>query len=91
MKLGIALGVAALAFSLSALAADQPAADPAAVEAALREACTVDIQNTCGGKQGAQMLACLRENEQFLSPDCMAAVAKLPAGGTASPPAAPKQ
>jgi hypothetical protein len=91
MKLGTTLGVAALAFSVSALAADQPSADPAAVEAALREACTVDIQNTCGGKQGEQMLACLRQNEQFLSPDCMAAIAKVPSGGPASPPLAPKQ
>ena len=91
MKLGITLGVAALAFSLSALAADQPSADSAAVDAALREACTVDIQNTCGGKQGDAMLACLRENEQFLSPDCMAAIAKVPAAGPAKPPAAPKQ
>lgn len=87
MRLGTTLGIAALVFSVSALAAD----DTAAVEAALREPCSVDIQNTCGGKQGAEMLACLRANEQFLSPDCMAAIAKVPSGGPANPPSAPKK
>ena len=75
MKLRITFCAAALVLSAGALAADQP--NPAV--AAARTACAADIQSMCSDKQGGQVFACLRQNNDKLSSDCKDAMAKLPA------------
>jgi hypothetical protein len=62
---------------VSGLAAAQQAPNPAV--AAARQACTSDIQKMCSDKQGRAVFACLRQNNDNLSADCKAAMAKLPA------------
>ncbi len=61
----------------SGMAAAQQAPNPAV--AAARQACATEIQSMCSDKQGRQVFACLRDNNDKLGADCKTAMSKLPA------------
>ncbi len=61
----------------SGIAAAQQGPNPAV--AAARQACTAEIQSLCSDKQGRQVFACLRANNDKLGADCKTAMSKLPA------------
>jgi len=46
---------------------------------AAREACAADAKTYCDGKEGREMMMCLRENADKTSAPCRDAMSKLPA------------
>ena len=80
MKLTILAAMAAFALS-SAASAQAPAPNPemqAARDAAMK-ACAADAKTLCGGKEGREMMQCLRQNGDKQSAPCKDAMSKLPA------------
>lgn len=85
--------LAALAVSTSLLAgfcisaqAQAPSPDFRAAVQAVRQACDSDTKTYCADKQGREVFACLRENNDKLSQGCKDAMAKLPQRRPAAPP-----
>jgi hypothetical protein len=81
MKLTIALALAALTIGGSALAqppGGPPSPEMQAARQAMMQACSADLKTLCDGKQGREMMMCLRENEAKASQPCKDALAKLP-------------
>ena len=79
MKLKIAVVLGAL--SLCGAAVAQPPAPSPEMQAArqaMMQACSADLKTLCDGKQGREMMMCLRENEAKASQPCKDALAKLP-------------
>jgi hypothetical protein len=59
----------------------QPAAPTPEMQAAreaMRKACETDSNTLCAGKQGREMMMCLRGNADKLSAGCKDAMAKMP-------------
>jgi hypothetical protein len=75
LSLAVALG--AVVAGVNAAAAGDAATAP---KSKLGPACKVDLKTLCKDVQpgGGRMIACLRQNNDKLSPDCAAAVAALP-------------
>jgi hypothetical protein len=73
--------------SAAAVAQAPPAPSPEmqAAREAMLKSCDADIKSTCSGKQGREMFACLRENNDKLSAGCKDAMAKMPRPGGAPP------
>ncbi len=84
MLLGMSLIASGAVF---AQAPPAPSPEMQAAREAMMKACDADIKSTCSGKQGREMFACLRENNDKLSAGCKDAMAKMPRPGGA-PPAA---
>jgi len=65
--------------TLVALALGLAAASTFAADAAGPQACRADAKKVCAGTQpgGGRVLACLKEHEAELSPDCKAALPTL--------------
>jgi hypothetical protein len=80
MKLSLLVTLAALAVGGSA-AAQQPGPSPDVIAAreAVRAACAADFKTLCDGKQGREMMMCLRDNADKASQPCKDAMAKMPA------------
>jgi cytochrome c556 len=80
MKLRIALTLAALACAGSAFA-QPPAPTPEmqAARQAMMQACSADMKTLCDGKQGREMMQCMRENADKTSAPCKDAMSKMPA------------
>jgi hypothetical protein len=49
-----------------------------AAREAVRQACAADAKTLCEGKQGREMMMCMRENTDKLSAPCKDAMAKMP-------------
>jgi multidrug efflux system membrane fusion protein len=85
MKLSLLVTLAALAVGGSALA-QQPgpgtgaglSPDVIAAREAMRAACAADFKTLCDGKQGREMMMCLRDNADRASQPCRDAMAKMP-------------
>ena len=79
MKLRITLSLAALAVAGSALA-QPPAATPEmqAARAAMRQACAADMKTLCDGKEGREMMQCMRASADKVSAPCKDAMSKMP-------------
>ena len=81
MKLSLAIGLAALAIGGPAFAqppGGPPSPEMHAARQAMMQACSADLKTLCDGKQGREMMMCLRENEPKASQPCKDALAKLP-------------
>ena len=80
MKLKAMLLCVSLIASAAAVAQAPPAPSPEmqAARDAVLKACDADAKSTCSGKQGREMFACLRENNDKLSAGCKDAMAKMP-------------
>ncbi|MGB6449470.1 MAG: hypothetical protein WBE92_01830 [Steroidobacteraceae bacterium] len=72
-------------FSISAQA-QAPSPDFRAAVQAVRTACDTDTKTYCADKQGREVFACLRSNNDKLSQGCKDAMAKLPQRRPAAPP-----
>jgi len=82
MKFKIALTLAAFAVAGSALA-QPPAPTPEmqAARQAMRQACAADMKTLCDGKEGREMMQCMRQSQDKLSAPCKDAMSKMrPAG-----------
>lgn len=84
MKLSLLVTLAALAVGGSAVAQQPgPGAGPSpevvAAREAVRAACAADFKTLCDGKQGREMMMCLRDNADKTSQPCKDAMAKMPA------------
>jgi hypothetical protein len=55
-----------------------PSPEMAAARQAMRKACDADIKSTCSGKEGREMMQCLRTNNDKLSAGCKDAMSKMP-------------
>jgi hypothetical protein len=79
MKLRITLTLATLAVAGSALA-QPPAATPEmqAARAAMRQACAADMKTLCDGKEGREMMQCMRASADKVSAPCKDAMSKMP-------------
>jgi hypothetical protein len=79
MKLRITLTLAALAVAGSALA-QPPAPTPEmqAARQAMRQACAADMKTLCDGKEGREMMQCMRASSDKLSAPCKDAMSKMP-------------
>jgi hypothetical protein len=79
MKFRITLTLAALAVAGSALA-QPPAATPEmqAARAAMRQACAADMKTLCDGKEGREMMQCMRASADKVSAPCKDAMSKMP-------------
>ena len=86
MKLTAMILAASLLGAAVAQAQTPPSPDAQAAREAMQKACATDQKSLCDGKQGREMFACMRENNDKLSAGCKDAMAKLPRGG-----GAPKQ
>jgi hypothetical protein len=49
-----------------------------AARQAMTQACAADAKSLCAGKEGREMVMCLRDNADKLSGGCKAAMAKMP-------------
>lgn len=81
MKLrALFLSVAALAASGSAMAQAPAGGSPEmqAARAAVLKACASEISSVCAGKEGRELMMCLRTSTDKESPSCKDAVSKLP-------------
>ena len=80
MKLKAMLLCVSLIASAAAVAQAPPAPSPEmqAARDAVLKACDADAKSTCSGKQGREMFACLRENNDKLSAGCKDAMGKMP-------------
>ena len=78
MKLRITLTLAALAVAGSALA-QPPAPSPEmqAARQAMRQACAADMKTLCDGKEGREMMMCMRDAGDKVSAPCKDAMAKM--------------
>ncbi len=87
MKLKAMLLCVSLVASAAAVAQAPPAPSPEmqAAREAMLKSCDADIKSTCSGKQGREMFACLRENNDKLSAGCKDAMAKMPRPGGPPP------
>ena len=82
MKISNLLLTAALVVGSAGIAIAQPATPPGGGRgAAVRAACSVDIQSNCAGKQGPEIRQCLTDNQAKLSADCKTAIAAAPGRG----------
>jgi hypothetical protein len=92
MKLSILVSLAALAVSGSAFAQEPapgggagPSPEMMAARQAMRAACAADMKTLCDGKQGREMMMCMRENADKVSAPCKDAMAKMPRRGPPPP------
>ncbi|MDB5452809.1 MAG: hypothetical protein JWO33_1387, partial [Caulobacteraceae bacterium] len=46
---------------------------------AVRQACAADLKSLCDGKEGREVMMCLRDNAAKLSAPCQDALSKMPA------------
>jgi hypothetical protein len=80
MKLVSALVVVAWMAAQSVQAqAPEPSPEVKAAREAVAKACKGQGQKLCPGKRGQEMAACMKSNEDKLTPDCKEAISKLPA------------
>ena len=79
MKLRITLALAALAVA-GAAAAQPPAPSPEmqAARQAMMQACSSDMKTLCDGKQGREMMQCMRGSMDKVSAPCKDAMSKMP-------------
>ena len=86
MKLQALIFIAALAGAGAAYAqgGGAPSPEAQAARAAMQKACAADTATLCAGKTGREINQCLRQNSDKVSPDCKAAMSKIPA--PAAPP-----
>jgi hypothetical protein len=81
MKLKITLTLAALAVAGSAFAqppAGGPTPEMMAARQAMRQACAADMKTLCDGKEGREMMQCLRGSADKVSAPCKDAMSKMP-------------
>lgn len=82
MKLRIALTLAALACAGSAFAqppgGGPPSPEMQAARQAMMQACAADAKTLCDGKQGREMMQCLRGSADKVSAPCKDAMSKMP-------------
>ena len=86
MKLRIAMTLAALAISGAAIAqpapggpgGGPPSPEMQAARQAMMQACSADMKTLCDGKQGREVMMCLRENEAKVGAPCKDAMSKMP-------------
>ena len=81
MKFKITLTLAALAVAGSAFAqppAGGPTPEMMAARQAMRQACAADMKTLCDGKEGREMMQCLRGSTDKLSAPCKDAMSKMP-------------
>ncbi|MDB5444527.1 MAG: hypothetical protein JWP73_2903 [Phenylobacterium sp.] len=85
MKLSLLVTLAALAAGGSALAQEPGpggggglSPEVRAAREAVRTACAADFKTFCDGKQGREMMMCLRDNADKTSQPCKDAMAKMP-------------
>ncbi|HEY1900320.1 MAG TPA: hypothetical protein VGG49_11040 [Steroidobacteraceae bacterium] len=83
----VLLAAAMAAPSVFAQAPPAPSPEMQAAREAMTKACAGDVASMCSGKEGREMFACLRTNNDKLSPGCKDAMAKMPARRPAAPPA----
>ena len=82
MKLRIPLALAALAVAGAAFAqppAGAPAPSPElqAARQVMMQACSADMKSNCDGKQGREMMMCMRDAGDKVSAPCKDAMAKM--------------
>jgi hypothetical protein len=90
MKLRIALTLAALAVAGSAIAqppggGQAPSPEMQAARQAMMQACSADQKTLCDGKQGREMMQCMRDSADKLSTPCKDAMTKMRAARQATP------
>ena len=87
MKLQALIFVAALTGAGAAYAqgGGPPSPEAQAARAAMQKACAADMTSLCAGKTGREANQCLRANSDKVSPDCKAAMSKMPAPGGPPP------
>ena len=80
MKLkSLVLCVSLLAAGVAiAQAPPAPSPEMQAAREAMRKACDADMKSTCSGKEGREMMQCMRANTDKLSPSCKDAMSKMP-------------
>ena len=84
MKLRIALTLAALAVAGSAFAqppaggGQGPSPEMQAARQAMMQACSADMKTLCDGKQGREMMQCMRDSADKVSAPCKDAMSKMP-------------
>ena len=81
MKFKITLTLAALAVAGSAFAqppAGGPTPEMMAARQAMRQACAADMKTLCDGKEGREMMQCLRASSDKVSAPCKDAMSKMP-------------
>ena len=93
MKLQIAATLAALAMAGAAVAqppagggGQTPSPEMQAARQAMMQACAADMKTNCDGKQGREMMMCMRDAGDKVSAPCKDAMAKMMAARR--PPAA---
>jgi hypothetical protein len=85
MKLTPMIMLAALAAASVASAQPQgggggaPSPEVQAARDAMRQACAADVKTLCDGKQGREMMMCMRDNAEKLSGPCKEAMSRMPA------------
>ena len=83
MKLRIAVTLAALAVAGSAFAqppaggGQSPSPEMQAARQAMMQACAADMKTNCDGKQGREMMMCMRDAGDKVSAPCKDAMAKM--------------
>jgi hypothetical protein len=91
MKLRITLTLAAMAVAGAAFAQPPagggagPSPEMQAARQAMMQACSADMKTLCDGKQGREMMQCMRENADKTSAPCKDAMSKMPARRTPPP------
>ena len=85
MKLRIATTLAALALAGAAFAqqpggggGQAPSPEMQAARQAMMQACSADMKTLCDGKQGREMMQCLRGSADKVSAPCKDAMSKMP-------------
>jgi hypothetical protein len=92
MKIVALLGIATLAAAAIVQAQNPgdspPPADRQAARVAVMKACNTEITNLCAGKEGREVMMCLRSDTDKLSAGCKDALSSMPRRG---PPGNPPQ
>jgi hypothetical protein len=84
--LALAAGLAAAGSVYAQAPGGPPSADVQAALAAVKQACAADAANLCAGKSDMDTTMCLMTNASKTSPDCKAAMSKLPPPPAGGPP-----
>ena len=82
MKLRITLTLAAMAVAGAAFAqppagGGAPSPEMQAARAAMRQACAADMKTLCDGKEGREMMQCMRASADKVSAPCKDAMSKM--------------
>ncbi|HLZ77620.1 hypothetical protein [Phenylobacterium sp.] len=87
MKLRIAIALSTLALAGAAFAQQPaggggggqgPSPEMQAARQAMMQACSADMKSLCDGKQGREMMQCLRGSADKVSAPCKDAMSKMP-------------